>query len=400
MKEKRILEALGNVDKKYIEEAAPESDAEKNARAKRIRLRWGAVAAGLTVLVITGAVALHALPGRNSPPEGDSERYKDYNVQVSEAIAWPWEYKTVYEKYRLTDIGDLPYSGTGGRVSDVQIDRSLGRFRFTGYDDVGGGTAYTEEFEVYTLKKVAQSQFVAAKMDGDYYVFRCDRYAPPATLGDLMKDIDLPAVTEIRRFSENNGFSDSQSFLLEEGSSVWDILSGCGEAPFVEDSAWSVGGRHYLSFTVTAETLGAYKQTMYITEDGYLWTNLFSWQYLFRIGEDAAGKLIRYTKEHAAPAEAEPYRPAVIGTVTKIAKDYLLVDDSVLCRDPADGVTYKVLLNDLRISRYVSCGVVQEGDTVQILYDGERNGGGGTTIENAISAMKVVLSGGGILIPD
>ena len=30
---------------------------------------------------------------------------------------------------------------------------------------------------------------------------------------------------------------------------------------------------------------------------------------------------------------------------------------SILCKNPTDGITYKVLLNDLCISRYVDCGI-------------------------------------------
>ena len=32
----------------------------------------------------------------------------------------------------------------------------------------------------------------------------------------------------------------------------------------------------YISFTITSEALGVYKHAMYITEDGYFWTNAFN----------------------------------------------------------------------------------------------------------------------------
>ena len=110
---------------------------------------------------------------------------------------------------------------------------------------------------------------------------------------------------------------------------------------------------------------------MYITEDGYLWTNAFSWQYLFNIGKDAAGKIIKFTKENSSEATYEPYRNYVTGTIAEITNGYILIDDSVLCKDPADGIRYKVLLDDIRISRFVDKGFAKAGDIVQIMYEGK-----------------------------
>jgi len=36
----------------------------------------------------------------------------------------------------------------------------------------------------------------------------------------------------------------------------------------------------------------------------------------------------------------------------------VIVDDFVLCTNPDDGITYKILLNDLHISRYTESGVI------------------------------------------
>ena len=137
-----------------------------------------------------------------------------------------------------------------------------------------------------------------------------------------------------------------------------------------------------------------------MTEDGYLWTNAFEWQYLFNIGEEAAGKIIRYAKENSIATEYEVYRNSVVGTIVEITEEYILVDDSILCKNPADGITCKVLLNDLRISRYVDYGIVKVGDTVQISYEGEIDETNVNTITSAISASKATISNGDVLIPE
>ncbi len=160
------------------------------------------------------------------------------------------------------------------------------------------------------------------------------------------------------------------------------------------------GDRDYLSFTITSESLGVYNVALYVTEDGYLWTNAFNWQYLFNIGEDAASKIINYAKENSIEAEYEPYINVVAGTIIEITEEYILVDDSILCKNPADGITYKVMLNDLRISRYVDYGVIKAGDSAQISYNGEINENNDNTIEGAISASKATISDGDIFIPE
>lgn len=111
-------------------------------------------------------------------------------------------------------------------------------------------------------------------------------------------------------------------------------------------------------------------------------------------------KRIHYAKENSTEVEYEPYRNSVAGTIIEITEEYIVVDDSILCKNPTDGITYKVLLNDLRISRYVDYGIVKVGDTVQISYEGEIDKTRGNTIAGAISVFKATISDGDVLIPE
>ena len=205
---------------------------------------------------------------------------------------------------------------------------------------------------------------------------------------------------EIKRFSEKNSNPKSSHFVLNDDDYVWEVLSGCKDAPFIEDQLWSVSGREYLSFSISSETLGIYKLAMYVTEDGYLWTNAFRWQYLFYIGKEAAGEILKYARKNSAKAEYEPYQNAIIGTVSEITGDHILVDDSNLCKDPADGIIYKIPLNDIRILRYVDYGVIKVGDTVQVSFEGDVDTEKENMSENAVSISKAVIHGKDVLIPE
>ena len=89
--------------------------------------------------------------------------------------------------------------------------------------------------------------------------------------------------------------------------------------------------------------------------------------------------------------------------MVEITDEYFLLDASILCNDPADGIIYKILLNDLRISRYVEHGIIEVGNNVQITYEGEiypSNAYYANTINSAVSASKVIISEGDVLIPE
>ena len=392
MKTPRMANSVGQIDDDLITAAA-----ECKKKKKSNWMKWGSLAACFAVLVIAGAAILPSLLGGNTPG-GSNDRYKDHIIQAGESgIVWPWKYLTVYEKYTELKIDGVEYRSHGRLVSENLVGDLIGTYSVVGYDNIDGGK-YTEDFEVYQLKYADKSELVAVKMEETCYVFRKNKYEPPRTLGDLFELVELPKAIELNRFSVNGDSPNKKHYTLSNDDYVWEVLAGCENAPFVEDEKWVAHDREYYSFTITSETLGVYKVAMYVTVDGYLWTNAFNYQYLFNIGEDAAGKIIKYAKENSTEAEYEPYRNTIVGKITEITDEYILLDDSILCTDPDDGITYKILLNDLRISRYAESGAVRVGENVQITYEGKIDES--NTIDSAISASDVVISGGDVLIPE
>lgn len=389
MKIPKIVNAVGNIDDDLVTGATQSKKTKNN-----LWLRWTSVAACLALLVVVGAAVL---PKIFTNQGNANDRYNDIHIQAGESgIVWPWKYLSVYEKYTELKVGSVKYRSHGHAVSEDLVSALIGTHTVVGYDVITNDK-YTEDFEVYELKYADKSQFVAVKMEGVCYVFKNDKYDPPSTLGKLFELVDLPKAIKLSRFSENGDAPSRKHFTLSDDDRVWDILAGCKNAKFVEDDQWKVHNREYLSFTVTSETLGVYKVAMYVTADGYLWTNAFNYQYLFNIGKDAAGKIIKYAKENSTKAEYEPYRNTVTGKIVEITKDHILVDDSILCKDPADGITYKILINDIRISRYVDMDIVDVNDIVVVYYEGKLNE---NVIDKAASISKGIISGGDVLIPE
>ncbi len=392
MKIPRMAKSVGQIDDDLITAAA-----ECKKKKKNNWMKWGSLAACFAVLVIAGAAILPSLLGNNTPG-GTNDRYKDHIIQAGESsIVWPWKYLTVYEKYTELKIDGVEYRSHGRLVSENLVGDLIGIYSVVGYDNIDGDK-YTEDFEVYQLKYADKSELVAVKMEGTCYVFKKNKYEPPCTLGELFELVDISNAIDLNRFSVNGDSPNKKYYTLSNDDYVWEVLAECENAPFVEDEKWVAHDREYYSFTITSETLGVYKVAMYVTVDGYLWTNAFNYQYLFIIGEDAAGKIIKYAKENSTEAEYEPYQNTIVGKITEITDEYILLDDSILCTNPDDGITYKILLNDLRISRYVESGAIRVGENIQITYEGEIDES--NTIDSAISASDVVISGGDVLIPE
>lgn len=399
MKIPRTANAVGHIDEDLVVAATAEK------QKKGTWLKWAAVAACVAVIAVA-ALLIPPLFSREKPVPNDKlatdsadERYKAFTVQeLNHAILWPWEDLTTAERFTLLTVDGTEYSGKG-TVSETLLDGVIGTYTAVGYDEINN-VKHTAEAEVYTLKNVHQSQFVAAKIHGSYLVFQNNKYDPPATLGKLFEEVDLLSVVELSRFAENGSLPENKHYVLNDDSYVWQQLSQCKDAPFVEDDSWSSADREFISFTVSSEVLGVYKVGLYITEDGYLWTNVFGWQYLYEIGESAAGRIISYAKENSKSAEYEPYSNTVVGKITEIRDGFIFVDDSILCKNPADGITYRVAVNGLHLSRYVDKAVVKPGDTVQVYYRGEIDTENLYTINSATAINNAIVSYGDVYIPE
>ena len=161
--------------------------------------------------------------------------------------------------------------------------------------------------------------------------------------------------------------------------------------------AWYKLKGNYISFTVTSEAFGVYKNALYVTENGYVWTNAFNGALIYEIGTEAATSIINYAKENSTQTTYEPFYNAIYGKVVEIKDDYVLVDDSILCKNPDKGIVFKVMLNDLRISRYFDCNMINVGEIVQISFDGDIKN---NTVDSAITVARIIISGEQVLIPE
>ena len=387
MKIPRIVSAIENIDDELVSGAA------ESKKKKNNWVRWGSLAACFALVVIAGIAILPSLLGDDMiAPEETDGRYKDFTISTENvAIVWPWEYLTESERYYETEFNGVKYE-KGSTVSEELIGEKKGSCSIVGYDGITD-EQHTAVCDVYQLKNVDQTQFIAVKITDSYYIFKNAVYDPPKTLGALFERVDLSQFLKLERFSENGDGPDAKHFVLNDDDYVWEVLSTCKNADFIDmnEVYWHPYERDFISFAISSEVLGIYKHSLLITADGYLETNAFDWGYLYYIGEEASDKIIKYAMKNSTKAEYEPYdnSNSICGEIVEITDDYILVDDSILCKDEKDGITYKILINDIRISRYVDRAVVKVGDTVEISYNGEIEEQNSNTISSAFSISDV-----------
>lgn len=399
MRGNTLLDKMALIDPAYVEAADVKTAKAKNGGSAW--LKWTAAAAVLTLAVFAGSMLLRPNPPALTMPEGTlpggiTRKYRDITITKNEsAIVWPWEYRTISEQYTTLVLNGEEFHS--GRPVDASCIGSM-----IGHYDVKGFDIYTDQehqmtAEVYRINGVSERGLVAVKLDGDFYVFHRGSYAPPMNLGELLDDYTLEQTLPLEQFTAYDGYEENGSFRLTDDSYIWEVLHSCRNAAFVENDSRSQDGRS-LSFTATSDALGVYKSVFRITEDGYIWTNIFDYAYVFRIGEEAAEQIFTYAAENSTASAPEAYAFSLTGILTEITDEYILVDDSVLCVDERDGIPFKIYLDDIRIRRHIEFEGITVGDLVVVSFTGSIQEG--NVVEGAYSLSRGYLSGDGVSVPE
>ena len=397
MKTPRISDAIGNLPEDLVNGAVTY----KRTSKKKSFIKWGSIAACFMVMVMAAALIVPMFNSGDPISIGGIDRDYKGTISGSEGdIEFPWEYKLTYEKFYTVKYNGNDYRTRTRAINESLLGEVLGTCTAQGVDSYTDKT-YTETFNVRKIKGVSEERLVAIGMDGEYYVYFNDEVKCPATFGELLDAYNLSETLPLVKFSVNDGYKEKGYYQITDDEYIWQVLSECRDAEFyAENDKWSRGERNYLSFTATSEELGVYKKVFYITEDGYVSTNVFNYSYVYYIGEDAANKIITHAKSNATEAEREQYEYTIAGTITEIGDGYVLIDDTVLCKDKNDGMVFKVLTEDLIIRRYLECTNIKVGDTVAVKFQTEIVLGENNTVSGAISMYKGKVTDSGMAVPE
>lgn len=397
MKTPRISDAIGNLPEDLVNGAVTYK---RTSKMKSI-VKWGSIAACFMVMVMAVALIVPMFIGGDTISIGGIDRDYKGTISGSEGdIEFPWEYKLTYEKFYTVKYNGNDYRTRTRAINESLLGEVLGTCTAQGVDSYTDKT-YTETFNVRKISGVSEERMIAVGMDNEYYVYFNDEVKCPATFGELLDAYNLSETLPLVKFSVNEGYKEKGYYQITDDEYIWQVLSKCRNAEFyAENDKWNRGDRNYLSFTATSEELGVYKRVFYITEDGYVSTNVFNYSYVYYIGEDAANKIITHAKSNATEAEREQYEYTLAGTITEIGDGYVLIDDTVLCKDKNDGMVFKVLTEDLIIRRYLECTNIKVGDTVAVKFQTEIVLGEDNTVSGAISMYRGTVTDSGMAVPE
>lgn len=393
MRGNELLDKMELIDAAYVEAA----DAEPK-RKRAVWLRWAAAAACALLLAIAGTRGRQTDSSSRILPGGIVREYKNADVTANElAIEWPWEYKTISEQYGTLVLNGEEFSVRRAVDASCTGD-ALGAYDVAGYDAYTGQEHHMTA-EVYRIRGVSEDRIVAVELDGGFYTFGRSRYAPPADLGEVLDNYTLEQTLSLEQFTEYDGYEEKGHFRIKDDAFIWEVLNACRSAAFIEDDNWSQNGRS-LGFTASSDALGVYKGVFCVTEDGYVWTNIFDYAYIFEIGRENAERIFSYAAENKVKSEPEPYTFSLAGTLTEITDEYILVDDSILCQDEKDGMQFKIYLDDMRIRRHIEFEGIAEGELVVVYFTGGINVEEGNVVEGAYSLARGFLTGDGVSVPE
>ena len=320
MKEERLLKTLGDVNEKFIDEAAPTDTAEQpdfiqiHKRKEPFYMKILPVAACAAVVGIgaTVGVLIHN-NAITQPAYQPSDSSSAYVSSVSETYRLPhWDELEINGQYTQFMYNGIAYDTAGAEISAENLGEFLGETTASGVDE------YTEEkhkitVSVYPIDKISETTALAVKFpeDGKFYVYYNQNYIPK-TLGDFIDDLNLTENLKISTTATcttiENGYLTTRKYSNIDTTKLMEILLSGRNVPtesildydtFVEDDRFEAA----LEFAVDIPILGIKNLSLEITKGGFVHTNaFFHTSTLFYLGTDKTDSFVQYVKENC-PSE-------------------------------------------------------------------------------------------------
>lgn len=393
MKIPKAAAALDYIDDELVSAALADTEKKKVSGS----VKWCALAACLAA-VLFACICLRPGEQKLTSVGGVMREYAGFSISSRETdIIWPWEYLTSAERYCSVTFNGTDYTIKSDRTVDrVFVGEVIGAGEAVGTDPYTGDV-HRESFAVYRLSGISPELMVAVEMDGLLYAFCLRDYSPPASLGAVLDGYSLSDTLELERVRLCEDGRKETVRVLDSDDYIWQVLDQCRDARFAENHELS---GEQISFTATSEPLGVYKRVFSISSDGYVSTNIFNWGYTFDIGSAAASDIISYVKANSVEAQDEPYAYYLAGTFAGTEGDFVLIDDTILCANSADGMVFRVPASDVKINRWLQLQEPEPGDIVVVGFIDPVDTASGNQISGIISISEGVLEDEGVSVAE
>ena len=321
MKEQDLLKTLGDVDEKFIDEAAPDT-AEKAdyteiiPRKEPLYMKILPIAACLAVVgvgITAGVLIKNNVMSPAAQTAPSSYPTCEWSSSVQEVVELPhWDELDINGQYTSFKWQGCAYDTAGAEISAEKLGEFLGETTASGVDE------YTNEkheitVSVYPIDKISETTALAVQFPEDekFYVYYNQNYVP-RTLGDLIDDLNLTENLKISTTANcttiENGYLTTWKYSNVDTTKLMDIMLSGRNVPtesildydtFVEDDRFEAA----LEFAVDIPILGIKNLSLQVTKGGFVHTNaFFHTSTLFYLGTDKTASFVQYVKENC-PSE-------------------------------------------------------------------------------------------------
>ncbi len=274
-------------------------------RIKRKKIKQSMVSISCVLaMVLIGIGAQYTVEHRNSDPiyqkilkfprVNQNTLDGEHEIEIEEdiAIITPWDEQSIIEQYGELSYGDVMYSGRGKQIEFDMLLNELGQYTVCGFDEINQ-IRHTKNATVYSVKDISSECVVAVKIDGmeEYYIYINAHYKPE-TLGEFIDDVYLRKLLSFGEVRFNYGEIFEDTYINEtvvfsnvSDDAIWQILLNDTKLKNVHSDE-EFYGAPIISISVNIEVLGYKNIGLWITDGGYMHTNILDTGKTFYIGED------------------------------------------------------------------------------------------------------------------
>lgn len=227
-----------------------------------------------------------------------SGEIEEYTYDI--AYIHPWDELSITNQYSELDFGGVRYSSRNKEISADMLQDKIGDYTAHGFDEINQ-ISYTKNAEVYSVKNISSDCVVAVKPDGveEYYIYTNAHYKPK-TLGDFIDDLNLREIISFGNASYNYSkiiddtyINEKVQFINVGDKVIWEKLLNDTKLKNIHSDE-EFYGPSIISIRVDIELLGYENIGLWITEDGYMQTNILDTGKTFFIGKEKVAEITNY----------------------------------------------------------------------------------------------------------
>ncbi len=227
-----------------------------------------------------------------------------------------WEEMMDVQRYKTITYEGRTYTTMMIAVHEDHQGSLLGETEATG-QDVYADKIMTRQVKVGAIRGISEEVGLMVRFsEEDKYPFAyVNLDYCPAALGDMIRDLNMKEEFAVSVCRTESG-SDSLTYTGLSTEKVWEMLlydESLENLPgVIEGTAGLDTGRRVISIAVSIDLLGNHHKSLWLTEKGYLCTNLLESGKCFYIGKDKVDAFIDYVSQNC-----------------KAVKTYQLVNDGL-----------------------------------------------------------------------